>query len=61
MHGTVDDNVHPQNTLQFIDALQKANKPYELQLYPGSDHSPRTPQHTWSRMSALWDFLKRNL
>jgi dipeptidyl-peptidase-4 len=61
MHGTADDNVHPQNTLQFIDALQKAEKPYELQLYPGSDHSPRTPQHTWSRMSALWDFLKRNL
>jgi dipeptidyl-peptidase-4 len=61
MHGTLDDNVHPQNTLQFIDALQKANKPYELQLYPGSDHGPRAPQHVWSRMNAMWDFLKRNL
>jgi len=61
MHGTVDDNVHPQNTIQFIDALQKANKSYELQLYPGSDHSPRAPQHTWSLRNAMWDFLKRNL
>lgn len=61
MHGTVDDNVHPQNTLQFIDALQKAGKPYELQLYPGSDHSPRAPQHVWSRMNAMWEFVKKNL
>jgi dipeptidyl-peptidase-4 len=61
MHGTSDDNVHPQNTIQLIDALQKAGKPCELQLYPGSDHGPRAPHHVWSRMNAMWDFLKRNL
>jgi dipeptidyl-peptidase-4 len=61
LHGTVDDNVHPQNTIQFIDALQKAGHTPELVLLPGSDHSPRAPQHAWARHKAMWDFLQKNL
>jgi dipeptidyl-peptidase-4 len=39
VHGTSDDNVHMQNTLQFVDALIAAGKPYTLQLFPRRTHS----------------------
>ena len=38
MHGDMDDNVHMQNTIQFIDKLQNANKHFELMIYPGGRH-----------------------
>lgn len=37
-HGMIDDNVHPQNSLQFINALQAAGKDFEVMVYPGSRH-----------------------
>ncbi len=37
-HGTGDDNVHWQNTLNFIGELIKAQKPYTLHLYPNKNH-----------------------
>jgi dipeptidyl-peptidase 4 len=37
-HGTMDDNVHMQNTIQLIDKLQDANKHFELMLYPNGRH-----------------------
>ncbi len=41
IHGTMDDNVHMQNTIQFTHDLQKAGKPFELMLYPRSRHGVR--------------------
>jgi dipeptidyl-peptidase-4 len=38
VHGTSDDNVHLQNTMQMIRSLINAGKPYDLQLYPGKTH-----------------------
>jgi dipeptidyl-peptidase-4 len=38
VHGTSDDNVHLQNTIQMVRALINAGKPYDLQLYPGKTH-----------------------
>jgi dipeptidyl-peptidase-4 len=61
LHGTLDDNVHPQNSIMLIDALQKAGHPIQIVLLPGSDHSPRAPQHNWARFQAMWDFLSKNL
>lgn len=61
LHGTLDDNVHPANTIQFIDALQKASKPVNLMLLPGSAHGPVAPHHTWARFKATWDFIRENL
>lgn len=60
-HGTLDDNVHPQNMIQFIDALQQAGKDHELVLLPGSGHGPRTPEQVWFRYWKTWEFLKKNL
>ncbi|MFZ6750221.1 DPP IV N-terminal domain-containing protein [Undibacterium sp. Ren11W] len=61
MHGTMDDNVHPQNSIMLIDALIKNGKDYELQLYPNSDHSVRGDWETWSLQKARWNFIKNNL
>lgn len=44
LHGTLDDNVHVQNTLQLAYALQKAGKPFEMMLYPASRHGIGDPQ-----------------
>jgi dipeptidyl-peptidase-4 len=37
--GTADNNVHPSNTMQLIQALQKARKRYEVQIGPDLGHS----------------------
>lgn len=37
-HGTGDDNVHFQNTLQLIDALHKGGKKFEFMVYPDGMH-----------------------
>ena len=61
IQGTLDDNVHPQNAVQFVDALQKAGHVAPITLMPGSSHSPRAPQHTWAMYQAMWEFLHANL
>lgn len=61
IHGTMDDNVHPQNSLQLLDALHAAGKRVEFMLLPGSDHSPRALDDQWGLYSALYDFIKRSL
>jgi dipeptidyl-peptidase-4 len=38
-YGTADNNVHPSNTLQLVDALQKAGRSFELQVGPDKGHS----------------------
>ena len=40
-HGTSDDNVHMQNTMQLISALQDAGKQFDLMMYPGEFHGYR--------------------
>ena len=37
-HGTMDDNVHMQNSIQLVDKLTDLNKDFEIMLYPGSRH-----------------------
>jgi dipeptidyl-peptidase-4 len=38
-HGTGDDNVHIENTVQFVQQLIEAEIPYDLQIYPRKTHS----------------------
>jgi dipeptidyl-peptidase-4 len=38
VHGTSDDNVHFQNSIQMIDALIKAGKQFRLMIYPNKTH-----------------------
>ena len=50
-HGTGDDNVHFQNTLQLVDALQKAGIQFELMIYPDGMHGYRGHQHVHDQAS----------
>jgi dipeptidyl-peptidase-4 len=38
VHGTSDDNVHVQNTIQMVRAMINGGKQFDLQLYPGRTH-----------------------
>ena len=38
LHGMIDDNVHADNTLQLVEALQRADKDFEIMVYPRSRH-----------------------
>lgn len=38
-YGTADNNVHPSNSLQLIEALQKAGKSFEVQVGPDMGHT----------------------
>lgn len=38
VHGSADDNVHLQNTLEMIEALVQANKKFESFIYPNKNH-----------------------
>lgn len=49
-HGTGDDNVHFQNTLQLIDRLQKDHKDFELMIYPDGMHGYRGDQGVHSSL-----------
>jgi dipeptidyl-peptidase-4 len=43
VHGTMDDNVHAQNSIQLISKLQDLGKNFEFMLYPGQRHGFRDP------------------
>jgi dipeptidyl-peptidase-4 len=61
VHGTHDDNVHPQNTEAFIHELIAAGIPFEMMIYPWQKHGigARPDQlHLWKLML---DFWKRNI
>ena len=43
VHGALDDNVHPQNSMQFAYELQQAGKLFQMMLYPRSAHGIGDP------------------
>ena len=55
-HGTGDDNVHFQSTLQLVDELQKEGKQFELMIYPDGMHGYRGAQgrHSWESDKLFW-------
>ena len=61
VHGTADDNVHVQNSMRLIDALVKANKPFDWLIYPDKNHGiygGYTRHHLYRKMT---DFVEKNL
>ena len=61
IHGLADDNVHLQNTLQMVYALEQAEKQYELALYPRSRHGIGEPTLARHLQQRILDFLTANL
>jgi dipeptidyl-peptidase-4 len=61
IHGTADDNVHPQNTLRMIAELERADKQFDMRLYPGQRHGVRGRDLTLNLYRMMTDFLHRTL
>ncbi len=61
VHGTIDDNVHFQNTVQLVYELQKAGKAFELMIYPKSRHGVRDKDQVFHLQRTMTDFLLRKL
>ncbi len=57
IHGAMDDNVHVQNTLQFAERLQQANKPFEMMIYPTSRHGIFEAHY----QRLMIDFMKKTM
>ena len=61
VHGLADDNVHAQNTLLYTDALVKAGKQFEMQLYVDDNHSIRKPANSEHLHKRIMLFLQNKL
>ena len=59
-HGSMDDNVHMQNTLQFINKMMDLGKPVEMMVYPGERHGYRGVKGNY-QAKRDWEFWKKNL
>jgi dipeptidyl-peptidase-4 len=59
-HGNMDDNVHMQNTIQFIDKAQDAGKQVELMIFPGQRHGIRHPLKRITSAKMTLNFWKKN-
>ncbi|MCD8534663.1 MAG: S9 family peptidase [Verrucomicrobia bacterium] len=60
-HGISDDNVHIQNAYNLVTALNEANKPYELYLYPQQDHGIGGDKNRYHLYSRLLEFFTLHL
>jgi len=58
-HGTMDDNVPPNNTLLVVDALIKANKDFDLIMIPNARHGYGPA--TYYMMRRRWDYFVKYL
>lgn len=58
-HGLMDDNVPPYHTWLVVDALTKANKDYDLIVFPQARHG--YGQSSFYMMRRRWDYFVRNL
>ena len=61
IHGSADDNVHYQNTMEMINALVAADKQFDLFIYPNKNHGiygGNTRNHLFKMM---FEYIKENL
>jgi dipeptidyl-peptidase-4 len=61
IHGAIDDNVHPQNTMQFAYELQKAGRPFRMLLYPKSRHGVSDAALVKHLRATMLDFIEETL
>ena len=61
VHGLGDDNVHPQNSIQLIQKLQLARKPFSMMMYPNKTHSISGAGGTLHLYDTLTRFVLENL
>ncbi|MES2379958.1 MAG: S9 family peptidase [Bacteroidota bacterium] len=57
IHGTADDNVHFQNTVEMLDAMIKKNIRFDSEFYPNKNHGisgGKTRYHLYNKMFNFW-------
>ncbi|TFG43312.1 MAG: S9 family peptidase, partial [Bacteroidia bacterium] len=59
VHGDIDNNVHPGNTLRVADALVKANKRFDFMMLPGQRHGFGSATAYFDRM--MWYYFAEHL
>ncbi len=57
IHGSTDDNVHFQNSMDMITALQKADKKFKFMVYPNKNHSIYGGNTRYYLFNSITDFL----
>ncbi|MEW6456607.1 MAG: S9 family peptidase [Acidobacteriota bacterium] len=61
IHGTLDDNVHFQNSVQMANSLISKNKQFMVMIYPGRNHGIYGDNATRHLFTLITDFLLENL
>ena len=62
IHGTADDNVHFQNSMELVKKLVEANKQFEVMFYPNSNHGIYTGKNTrYHLFQKMTNFIVDNL
>lgn len=59
VHGDIDNNVHPANTIRMADALIKAGKRFDMMMLPGRRHGFGASQPYFDRMT--WYYFAEHL
>ena len=59
VHGSIDDNVHRQNSEQFAYELQRAGKAFEVMVYPRTRHGITDPRLNKHFRQTMFDFVLR--
>jgi len=61
VHGTGDDNVHFQNTIRLVQRLERANKQFDMRIYPNKTHSISGGNTSENVFGLLTEWLQKNL
>ncbi|MDC1205112.1 S9 family peptidase, partial [Salibacteraceae bacterium] len=61
IHGTGDDNVHFQNSIEMVTALQKANKQFDFMMYPNKNHGIYGGNTRFHLFQMLTNYVEENL
>ncbi|QKJ61600.1 S9 family peptidase [Flavobacterium sp. M31R6] len=61
IHGSGDDNVHVQNSMQMMEALIQANKQFDSQIYPDKNHGIYGGKTRIQLYTKMTNFIKENL
>lgn len=61
IHGSADDNVHVQNSMQMMEALIQSNKQFDSQIYPDKNHGIYGGKTRVQLYTKMTNFIKENL
>jgi dipeptidyl-peptidase-4 len=61
IHGSGDDNVHVQNSMQMMEALIQSNKQFDSQIYPDNNHGIYGGKTRIQLYTKMTNFIKENL